>query len=660
MQLYTRAAFAPHTRSRVDPHRAVRSGLPAAKVMPEVPRHLLLTAASAATAALILPPLGLYPMAAGCQAVAGYSALALGSVMAATLTALWSAKVLGHTNLLEQKWLTAAPQITMGLCFAPLLLMGQAALFGPGGVVMLGLAVGVTVYLHHLKTGSMGPSLTACVAMMAATCVLAPTGWIMAGGMSAVGALGQSLCGAAGLTTVAAMVVAGLRTVQGSAPTPLADSMQVPDLVVRQARLEGVQRGSEPASIFSVPQELAELTRELQHLVFEENIIFNGWRGICVATMYGPPGSGKTVSAAGLAQALDAQFIYCDNSSLRIDNVTALPEPYMNLVTLLLEAQVKASKTNQPVVILVDEVDSFLPRPTSENDPESFNRALGFTLLLNVMALLARSNSNLVLLMATNHPQRLKPLLDRMSERKPIYLGQPKRDDLHKMMTMRLRHVETKLKVRRIAYTNLAEHPRIASFIDRLFVLRLTGRALKAMEEAALNAANLADKAQRDAGQPPSAVDDAMLTAMDHEVTQLEALGPQNKPESESLPFDAEQSIAEMDELMQKMGLKDLDPFDMVTRLVERLFQTYVDPSQSVAMARLMSRFGVTLMQLGLVYAGQRIHHYGPQQLTDVHPDAGAKLFGGNDSSGKLMDILKATWHDYRHPEESHKALAPL
>ena len=607
------------------------------------------TALTATAAAVTLPALAAGMSATAAYALAGTATVATALALTGTLVGLWSATDLGHEKLLRQRGLRLTPLIATGLGFGPLL--GARAAFTVAGAAMASTAVLLLAYLCAVRTGHTQVSLTAGVAMLSAAAVLGPTGWLVLGGLSAHVAVGAALCVASGSTLGCAALYAALRTVQRAPPTELVDAMELPDEIISQARLEGRSLGPLPPTIFNVPAEFDELARTLQKLRRKEGPVFGGYHGLCVATLYGPPGSGKTFSATGLAQCLGALFVSCDAASLQINNVDALPEAYMNLVTLLMEAQLKAERENRPAVVLIDEVDSLLPRADEADERRAFNDVVGFVLLLNVLSLLASSKTHLVLLMATNHPEQIAPLLGRMSQRPPIYMGPPDQAAMAKIFNTTLGFLEEGLKVRNVPHGDARKRQEIASFAARLHALGVTGRALSAVREGALQAALRANK-KLEADNVPTpqraqAVDAAIVGAIEQSLQRLAQRGSQSELNaSYGRLKTGRQTLDEVDQLMQRMGLKNLDPFEIVRRLSEQLLSTYVDPSQSVPLSFLTSRFYMTLAQLAMLYAGQRLSRQEPQDITDVRPDAGAALFGQGDFKGKMGHVLKNTWQD--------------
>jgi SpoVK/Ycf46/Vps4 family AAA+-type ATPase len=316
-----------------------------------------------------------------------------------------------------------------------------------------------------------------------------------------------------------------------------------------------------------------------------------------------------------------------------------------------MEAQLKAERANRPAVVLIDEVDALLPRADETNARKAFNDVVGFVLLLNVLSLLASGKTHLVLLMATNHPEQIAPLLGRMSQRPPIYMGPPDQAAMVKIFNTTLGFLEDGLKARDVPHGDTRACQEMAAFAARLHALGVTGRALSAVRESALQAALRANKKLHADNVPKpqraEAVDAAILDAIEQSLTKLEERGSQKELNAAyGRLTTARQTLDEVDQLMQRMGLKNLDPFEIVRRLSEQLLSTYVDPSQSVSLGFLTSRFYMTLAQLAMVYASQRLSRQTAQQIRDVRADAGAALFGEGDFKGKMTHVLKNTWSD--------------
>ncbi len=85
-----------------------------------------------------------------------------------------------------------------------------------------------------------------------------------------------------------------------------------------------------------------------------------GWpRGIL---LFGPPGCGKTLLAAAIANEIDAEFIYVDAASIMSK---WLGQAEKNVANIFKKAR-EIAKSGRPVIIFIDEVDSLLGTYSNE------------------------------------------------------------------------------------------------------------------------------------------------------------------------------------------------------------------------------------------------------------------------------------------------------
>lgn len=621
-------------------------------------RSLALTGATAAASAVVFPALALGATLPACQTLAATTTAATALSYIGTLIGLWSAQDMGHGHLATSTSLRIVPAITTGIGLG--VLWGAHAACTVAGVAAGGAALAVLGYLTMVRQGICDVTLTATVACFAAALVVGPMGWLILGGMAAPCALSVSVCLASSSTIIAAFALAALRTVQQAPPTHLLDKLEVESSVVAAARLEGVSSGTLPPTIFNVPEELASLATRLKALMTKEGPIFTGFNGLCVTTLYGPPGSGKTFSAAGLAQALDGLYVMCDEAALSINNVKALPEQYMNLVTLIMEAELKGARHNRPVVLLIDEVDALLPRTDGVDATKAFNDVAGFVLLANVLSLLASGKTHLIMVMTTNHPEKIAPLLRRISHREPIYLSAPGRVEMAKIMCGALAKLTSGLDLRRVPHGKIDSYAEVEGFVERLAEMKVTGRALNKIQERAMwhaiRAYRHADASLTE-DECSALVDTQALNAFDKGLRELErnhrTTTASHAGQMMYERLEADRSDAAVEQLMADMGFKDLDPFEITRRLSEQFLGTYVDPSQSVGLSMLASRFYMTIAQLALLYASQRVAAPQAQDITDVSPSAGRTFFAGGDLRGEMIQLMKKTWRDaFRKPQQ--------
>ncbi|BBD72732.1 ATPase AAA [Sulfodiicoccus acidiphilus] len=142
-----------------------------------------------------------------------------------------------------------------------------------------------------------------------------------------------------------------------------------------------------------------------------------GWpRGIL---MYGPPGCGKTMIAAAVANEIEMEFLHVDAASIMSK---WLGEAEKNVSKIFKKAREISKSEKKPVVIFIDEIDALLGTFASENGGEARvrNQFLG-----EMDGMLDKSETYSVYVIgATNKPWRLdEPFLRRFQKR--IYVRPP-------------------------------------------------------------------------------------------------------------------------------------------------------------------------------------------------------------------------------------------
>jgi len=142
-----------------------------------------------------------------------------------------------------------------------------------------------------------------------------------------------------------------------------------------------------------------------------------GWpRGIL---LYGPPGCGKTMIAAAVANEIDSYFIQVDAASIMSK---WLGEAEKNVAKIFSSAREISKKENKPIIIFIDEIDALLGVYNSENGGEVRVRN---QFLKEMDGLQDKAEKFLVYVIgATNKPWRLdEPFLRRFQKR--IYVRLP-------------------------------------------------------------------------------------------------------------------------------------------------------------------------------------------------------------------------------------------
>jgi len=141
-----------------------------------------------------------------------------------------------------------------------------------------------------------------------------------------------------------------------------------------------------------------------------------GWpRGIL---LFGPPGCGKTMIAAAVANEIDAVFMHVDASLIMSK---WLGESERNIAKIFNAAR-KYESSGKPVIIFIDEVDSLAAMRLNEVGGEARARN---QLIKEMDGLLDKGRKSLIyILAATNKPWLLdEPFIRRFQKR--IYIGLP-------------------------------------------------------------------------------------------------------------------------------------------------------------------------------------------------------------------------------------------
>lgn len=170
-----------------------------------------------------------------------------------------------------------------------------------------------------------------------------------------------------------------------------------------------------------------------------------GWpRGIL---LYGPPGCGKTMIAAAVANEIDSYFIHVDAASIMSK---WLGEAEKNVAKIFKTAREYSKKDQKPAIIFIDEIDALLGVYNTEVGGEVRVRN---QFLKEMDGIADKSENEMVYVIgATNKPWRLdEPFLRRFQKR--IYIKLPdeqQRIDLFK-------HYTSKVKLENVDLNELAK-----------------------------------------------------------------------------------------------------------------------------------------------------------------------------------------------------------
>lgn len=146
---------------------------------------------------------------------------------------------------------------------------------------------------------------------------------------------------------------------------------------------------------------------------------------------YGPPGCGKTM----LAEAISAQT-GCQMFNL---NIARVGLPYINVTTTRItkafeEAAKAAKEDNKPVILFLDEADTFLRKRTDDIHTSTEDTKAINTLL----PLIAQAKEkNIVVIAATNMYSSLDAAAKRRADLS-LYIGLPDKEDIKKLLIKEL------------------------------------------------------------------------------------------------------------------------------------------------------------------------------------------------------------------------------
>ena len=146
--------------------------------------------------------------------------------------------------------------------------------------------------------------------------------------------------------------------------------------------------------------------------------------------LFGPPGNAKTMIAKALAKESGARFINLQVSSL-FDKWYGESQKRTEAVFSL------ASKI-QPVIIFIDEIDSFLRNRRTDDHECTITMKTQFMTLWDGLSTCQSSNNRILIIGATNRPEDVDPaILRRMPQM--FYIGLPNENQRKKILSIILR-----------------------------------------------------------------------------------------------------------------------------------------------------------------------------------------------------------------------------
>ncbi len=156
-----------------------------------------------------------------------------------------------------------------------------------------------------------------------------------------------------------------------------------------------------------------------------------GLKSIDKILFYGPPGSGKTISAEAIAYELELPFVV-----IRIDSIVSsfLGETSSNLRKIFDYIQ------KNRMVVLFDEFDSIGRERSDTSEHGEIKRVVNA-----LLQMFDTYNGNSILIAATNHEKNLDSAVWRRFE-EVLYFSLPDNNQIMKLLEMKLRGVRRNLK----------------------------------------------------------------------------------------------------------------------------------------------------------------------------------------------------------------------
>jgi hypothetical protein len=380
------------------------------------------------------------------------------------------------------------------------------------------------------------------------------------------------------------------------APTPYIGRFLCDQPLIDAQRLDLGRPAPRPPTIYSVSEPLQQAVLELQRKRGPLDEPFKGWRGVPVLCMHGPPGTGKTASAQGMAQAVGGQLAPVSAAELSIEDVV-IAGPGLNCFTLLQEANQLGKKTGRPVAVFIDEVDALLPAGRSNlKTPGDLNRAINLVLLHAALSLLDDSISYIFVIFATNHVDKIQDALGLLTTRLPFLLDLPTQADMQTMLAQKLADVQQTLEKLNLPRCHMANAQAQTQELARRIVQGgLSGRDAEAAVASGLGA--LVAHHSRHSREDADAVFFAVLTStIDRRLAEVGGRKPM--PALSATTIQSQRGPQTLKALLRSLGILTLDPGVVISHVVKFIAAGLTDPQQSFRLSQVTGRAGRAGYQL--------------------------------------------------------------
>lgn len=579
------------------------------------------------------------------------------------------------------------PGVVLGLSLA---VSGAAGLLTSlPATLSLGVAVGyVCLSAAQTSTGYTGLCIGDVTSQAAATSFAVGLSFAIGAGLPAPVALMHAtvLLATCSLAALAYQLTA--LTVDREFPTPFSDNLAIrSDVIARTCLAPELAApyadGTPPVqTVFQTPSAFSHAVYELQGALTDGgDAPFRGFFGQPTLTVYGEPGGGKSTSAVALAQALGrpgrpamARAVHKDD--LEQNQVGSLPVLALNLVCALLECDFRGRRDGVPVVLTIEEIESIFPRldvgkADQQRYDENFLKSLGFLFFLQVLHLLSQTRSGVVIVATTNFAPEIRPLLDMLSTRAPVYFAGPTPQTQRSIVHAQLQSLSHSLytqhgigplpltedKARLDAFLQAtADRPGGTSGRDLTTFLRWGERSaiaerLRQQEEgaAAGDPASLVARVyecmhQALAHTPPMAAAKA-AGAKQRLRAAAGAVGRQAITQERS----DNEVLSNVEDVLRRLHVNDLEAaevFEKLSQSVVNFGKAYADPSNTADIAQLKLRLVRTAFLFGQLQKRTMLESLPHRDFRDVPDVSPLKGFFGGDDPGAWRNFARTvkTW----------------